>query len=110
MGLSTQITIRGAHPINSAVCGASLKQGLQITLLQGNPAQGRFTLQVDTDQAARLALRVLDAQGRVMVDEDRGMSNGLQQRTYSIDSWALGTYFVTVFNNGRPMAKRLVVQ
>lgn len=89
---------------------ASRVEGLQMSLLEGNPAQDRFTLQVDTDQAARLALRVLDAQGRVMVDEDWGINFGLQQRSYSIDSWAPGTYFVTVFNNGRPMAKRLVVQ
>lgn len=92
------------------VGSASRVEGLQMTLLEGNPAQDRFTLQVNIDQVARLALRVVDTHGRVMVDEDWGMTSGFQQRSYAVDGWAPGTYFVTVFNNGLPMAKRLVVR
>jgi len=47
-------------------------------------------VQVDTEELSRLALRVLDAQGRVMVHEDWGMSSGLRQCSLTIEAGRLG--------------------
>jgi len=84
--------------------------GMQLTLLGGNPNHGQLTILADSDRATHQVLRVVDAQGRQVLTDDWGNISGTQQRSYDTSNWAAGLYYVNVFSNGRPITKRLVME
>jgi hypothetical protein len=92
------------------VGSSSRVNGMQLSLLGGNPNPGSLTIATDSDRAARQVLRVLDAQGRTVLHEDWGTRSGTQQRSYDISGWEAGLYYVNIFSDGRPITKRLVVE
>lgn len=82
--------------------------GLQMTLLNGNPVSDLLTVQYAVQEAANMALKVVDTKGRVMVEQTLGTQHGQHQLELPTNDWAAGQYFVCLFANGQPLTKRVV--
>lgn len=83
--------------------------GLRMTIAEGTVVNDQFTLRYSVRDAMDVRLTVVGATGRVMADERMGTQRGEQQRTFSTRGWNQGQYFVSLFANGRPVTKRLIV-
>lgn len=85
--------------------------GLQMTLLGGNPATSNVQVMYDLEHAAKARLVVMDMKGARVVDTDLGRTmSGEHRMDLDVANWANGTYMVTIFADGLPMTKKLVVQ
>ncbi len=85
--------------------------GLQMTLLGGNPATSNVQVMYDLEHAAKARLVVMDMKGARVVDTDLGRTmSGEHRMDLDVTNWANGTYMVTIFADGLPMTKKLVVQ
>lgn len=82
--------------------------GLQMTLLNGNPVSDLLTVQYAIQESANMALKVVDTKGRVLVDQALGTQAGQHQLELQTNDWAAGQYFVSLFANGQPLTKRVV--
>jgi hypothetical protein len=85
---------------------------MRMSFRDGNIVSGAaVTIDYDVVSAGRMTLMVHDAQGRVKVEQDLGQQGeGRYNASFETASWANGTYFVTLKNNGRPITKKMVVQ
>lgn len=85
--------------------------GVQMTLLGGNPATSNVQVMYDLEDAAKARLVVMDMKGARVVDTDLGRTmSGEHRMDLDVANWANGTYMVTIFADGLPMTKKLVVQ
>lgn len=85
--------------------------GMQLSLLGGNPATDMVQVAYDFERAAQGRLMVMDITGARVVDQELGrVAAGEHRATFNVSDWANGAYFVTVMANGRPFTKKLVVQ
>jgi hypothetical protein len=83
--------------------------GMRMTIVEGTVVNDLFNLRYSVRDAMDMRLTVMDATGRTVVDERLGIQSGEQQRTISTNGWNQGQYFVSLFANGRPVTKRLIV-
>ncbi len=84
--------------------------GMQMTLVEGNPVQGQLTVQYNVRESATMSMRVFDAMGRNVVERNIGNRSGLHQEVLDTGSWTPGVYYVNMLANGRPITKKVVVQ
>lgn len=72
-----------------------------------NPSSGHYTLQVNQPDDDIINIRVVDANGRIVVQHSTAES--LSQYTYNGHLSADGIYYVTVTSNGRQHTIKLIV-
>lgn len=85
--------------------------GMQMSLIGGNPATDVVQMAYDFERAANGRMMVMDITGARVVDQELGRVAAGEHRTaFDVSGWANGTYFVTVMADGRPITKKLVVQ
>lgn len=75
-----------------------------------NPVQDQFTLNVEFEKMAEnLNIRIMDARGRLMVNQDYSNFQS-QQLNYNVSKWANGTYFVHLITEEGMKTQRVIVQ
>lgn len=85
--------------------------GMRMSILGGNPAAANGQLAYDLEHDANSRVVVIDTKGARQFEANLGhMSRGEHRMDLNVADWANGTYFVTVFANGYPLTKKLVVQ
>ncbi|MDI1322584.1 MAG: HYR domain-containing protein, partial [Algoriphagus sp.] len=75
--------------------------------LYPNPAQNETNVMVDLDRDATVAIRIYDAVGRLIV-ENEAMREGSFTQTFNLDGLAAGFYTVQVQMGDMVMTKRLI--
>ncbi|MFL0681746.1 MAG: T9SS type A sorting domain-containing protein, partial [Algoriphagus aquaeductus] len=75
--------------------------------LYPNPAQRETNVMVDLDQEATVAIRIYDAVGRMVV-ENEAYREGSFTQTFNLDGLAAGFYTVQVKVGDMVMTKRLI--
>ena len=76
-------------------------------LLYPNPAQSETNVMVDLDREAAVAIRIYDAVGRLVV-ENEAIREGSFTQTFNLDGLAPGFYTVQVKMGDMVMTKRLI--
>jgi hypothetical protein len=84
---------------------------MRMSFLNGNISEGTTVLGYDVVSSGRMDLVVHNSRGQVMHEVAFGQQ-GVGNYTHVIDtrSWAAGSYYVTLKNNGRPLTKKLFKQ
>lgn len=84
---------------------------MRMSFLGSNPASNSVVVAYEMLQSADARLTVLDGKGAKVIDQQLGRTAvGQHQTTLDVSSFANGTYYVTLFANGTPLTKKLVVQ
>lgn len=85
--------------------------GMQMSFIGGNPASNNVQLAYDFERSAQAHLRIMDITGATVLDKNLGRAaQGEHRMDLNVSNWANGTYFVTLFADGKPLTKKLVVQ
>src|SRR5690606_34846995 len=89
----------------------SAVNNMRMSFIGGNPATNNVVIAYEMLQSADARLTVLDGKGAKVIDQQLGRTAvGQHQTTLDVSSFANGTYYVTLFANGNPLTKKLVVQ
>ncbi|MFT3885590.1 MAG: T9SS type A sorting domain-containing protein [Flavobacteriales bacterium] len=84
--------------------------GMRMSIQGANPANTDVIVAYDMTQSANTHLVVMDAKGAKVVDRQLGrLSTGRGQTTLNVADWANGTYLVSLYADGSPITKKLVV-
>lgn len=84
---------------------------MRMSFVGGNPANSEVTVAYEMLKDANARLTVMDGKGANVVDQQLGRTpQGQHQTTLDVSGLANGTYYVTLFANGNPLTKKLVVQ
>lgn len=84
---------------------------MRMSFLNGNISNGSVQLGYDVVENGRMDLVIHGTNGQIAYQQAFGVQGaGSYQHTFSTQGWAVGTYYVTLKNNGRPITKKLVVQ
>lgn len=76
-----------------------------------NPATNSITVAYEMLQAADARMLVLDGKGAHVFEQHIGRTAmGLHQTDLNVSDRSNGTYYVSVFANGNPITKKLVVK
>lgn len=90
---------------------AATVNGMRMSFLGGNPASTNVIVAYEMLQDANAQLVVLDGKGAKVVDRQMGRTyTGNYQTSLDVSSWANGTYYVSLYANGNPITKKLVVK
>ncbi|MGB3526078.1 MAG: T9SS type A sorting domain-containing protein [Flavobacteriales bacterium] len=84
---------------------------MRMSFIGGNPANSSVIVAYEMLESADARMTVLDAKGAKMMDQQLGRTPaGEHQTTLDVSSYSNGTYYVTIYANGNPLTKKLVVQ
>ena len=84
---------------------------MRMSFISGNPATSNVTVAYEMLESASVRLVVMDRKGAKVVDQQLGnTTQGEHQSTLDVSNLANGIYYVTLFANGNPLTKKLVVQ
>jgi hypothetical protein len=84
---------------------------MRMSFIGSNPAQNSVVVAYEMLQDANARMVVLDSKGAQVVDQQLGRTAaGLHQSQLNVSEWSDGTYYVSVFANGNPITKKLVVK
>ncbi len=75
-----------------------------------NPSSGRFNLQFRPDDEGPIRIRVFNPAGKTVYTEQLTDFNGVYDKAIDLTDQAKGFYFLQITQNGKGMAKRLVIQ
>lgn len=75
-----------------------------------NPNGGQFTLSFETQSAGDLAIRILDIQGNEVFKDSRSRFSGQYKQNIDLSGKGKGTYVVEMQQNGKTLAKKVVVE
>ncbi len=91
--------------------GVAAVNNMRMSFIGSNPASNSVIVAYDMLQDANARIMVLDAKGGKVVDQQLGRTvAGQHQTTLQVSDWADGTYYVTIFANGAPITKKLMVK
>ena len=74
-----------------------------------NPSDGRFTLRISTDKQEPVNCRIMDANGRIIKNENVNGKNGYQELAFDISQYAAGLYYITVSSPTFTRSQKLVL-
>lgn len=84
---------------------------MRMSFIGGNPANSSVIVAYEMLESADARLTVLDTKGAKVADLQLGRTAvGEHQTTLDVSSYSNGTYYVTIYANGNPLTKKLVVQ
>jgi hypothetical protein len=84
---------------------------MRMSFIGSNPASTSIEVAYDMLQDANARMTVLDGKGAKVIDQQLGKTlAGQHQITLNVSEWANGTYYVSLFANGAPITKKLVVK
>ena len=75
-----------------------------------NPAKDELTIEVAMENDNDVQVSIMDAAGRITVQENHFMGKGNNQAKLNLNSLANGIYFVQVRNGETVNTRKLVVQ
>jgi hypothetical protein len=76
-------------------------------LVYPNPVQDRLFVQLQSTQAEKAMVRLVDLQGRTLQQQEVTLSNGVTSFTFDTRTLARGTYFISV-GGSRPQIRQLI--
>ncbi len=85
----------------------ALSQSLE---LYPNPNTGEFTVSLNLETSSNISAIILDAQGRVIWNEDLGFVNGTISKLVNLGSDASGVYFLRVNTDIETAVRRIIVE
>lgn len=84
---------------------------MRMSFIGSNPATDNVVVAFDMLKDANTRLTVMDGKGSKVFDQQLGRTaQGQHRTTLDVSNLANGTYYVTLFANGNPLTKKLVVQ
>lgn len=75
-----------------------------------NPNNGTFTIAFNQKNEAKTAIRVVDAQGKVVYKEKLGDFSGSYKKELDLKKHGVGTYIVTVQQGGETSSRKVIVE
>lgn len=84
---------------------------MRMSFTGGNPACNSVVVAYEMLQDANVRLVVLDSKGAQVIDRQMGRTAaGMHQSEVNLRDRSDGSYYVSVFANGNPITKKLVVK
>ena len=84
---------------------------MRMSFIGSNPANSSVIVAYEMLETADARLTILDTKGAKVADQQLGRTAvGEHQTTLDVSSYPNGTYYVTIYANGNPLTKKLVVQ
>lgn len=84
---------------------------MRMSFISSNPANDNVTVAYEMLNDANSRLTVMDGKGAKVIDQQLGRTaQGQHQTDLDVSDLTNGTYYVTLFANGNPLTKKLVVQ
>ena len=96
---------KAVAPTNAEASIANIK-----TRIYPNPASGTTTLELTSDDNAELSYRILDIQGRTMIQKENIQINGYQEEKIDISQLNAGVYFILIQNETVSNNYKLIVK
>lgn len=90
---------------------AGAVNNMRMSIIGANPANQQVTVAYELLQSADARLTVMDGKGAKVVDQQMGRTGAGEYRTdLDVRNYADGTYYITIFSDGMPLTKKLVVK
>lgn len=84
---------------------------MRMSFVGSNPANSNVTVAYDLLEGANTRLMMMDSKGANVFDQQLGrVAQGEHRTNLDVSNLANGSYYVTLFANGNPLTKKLVVQ
>lgn len=75
-----------------------------------NPNDGNFTLRLKQEKKAKTAVKVTDAQGKVVFEEDLGRFSGEYTKDFNLKQYGTGVYLINIQQGGDVTTEKVVVR
>lgn len=95
---------------NQGIAASLLQEAFILEGIYPNPVQGQAYIRLTGNEAGRLKARLLDLQGRLVVEQQFELTEGNNEFAFGVDGVAPGMYFIEVESAGKRSTQRVVVQ
>jgi hypothetical protein len=85
------------------------QDGISVQIVP-NPNSGVFSIEFTSDANATYRLRIANAIGQVLIEDNKTVTTGLNHIDVDMSSYATGTYYLNLVNNDNSIVKTILIR